>query len=160
MTWTKFPGADHFYQTKVGPGGPFFHWKFRSGGPRFLEPKFWWKYQQASLSVLALSKELSICNHRKKKTPQLQQCRGSQVFLLETIPCLQSWRTCTVMQRSMEIKLTMVFIPPVLRRWSKPMYQRRLSKERTEQHSLAALRTYHRAPNFRGIFSWISWFTP
>ena len=83
MTWTEFPGTDN------GPGWPFFCWKFQSRGPKFSGPKFWWQYQctalatmqlqqswdvtfiswtriSTSLPVLAMRKELSICNHCKR----------------------------------------------------------------------------------------------
>jgi len=31
MTWTKFPGADHYTEKKMGPGGPFFTENFGPG---------------------------------------------------------------------------------------------------------------------------------
>ena len=85
-------------------------------------------YQQVSSQCWQWARSFAFVTTAKEPL-QIQQCHGSQVFLLERIPRLKSWRTCPVMQGSMEIKLTMVFILPVLQRWSKPMYQRRVSKK-------------------------------
>ena len=84
-------------------------------------------YQQASSQCWQWERSFVFVT-TAKELPQIQH-HGSQVFLLERIPCLKSWSTCPVMQGSMEIKLTMVFIPPVLPRWSKPMHQRRVTKK-------------------------------
>ena len=103
-------------------------WGPKFSGPKFSGPKIWWQYQCTALvtmqlqqswdvtfiswtristsflPVLAMRKELSVCNHCNR-TPQIRH-HGSQVFLLERIPCLKSWSMCPVMQESMEIKLT------------------------------------------------------
>ena len=136
--WTTVPG-DHF-SAENSPGDPSFQDQNSGDSTSALHLRqcsfsrvemprssLGHAYQQASQCWQWERNFLFVTT--AKESPQIQQCHGSQVFLLERIPRFKSWRPCPVMHGSMEIKLTIVFILPALQRWSKPMYQRRVSKK-------------------------------